>query len=504
MASLSLKKYYRRQEVSLYQKSATELAKMLRSKEVSAEEICKSHIERIHSTDEAVGSFISTRFDKALESAREVDRKIAKGEPLSPLAGIPISVKDNIILKGEKTTAASRMLENYVGVYDATVVEKLHSQDMVILGKTNLDEFAMGVSTKTSYFKTSKNPLDLSRVAGGSSGGSASSIASLQAPISLGSDTGGSIRQPASYCGILGLKPTYGRVSRYGLMALGSSLDQIGPFARNSEDLALTLNAICGHDVKDATSSKVATPDFSSFLGEDVKGMKVGIVSSMINDPHVNDQMKASVIEAIENLRALGAEIIEIEMPVLKYAIEAYYIIQPAEASSNLARYDGIRYGHRAEKFDSIQDMYVKSRSEGFGKEVKRRIMVGNYVLSAGFYDAYYKKALKLREMIKEAYTQAFQTVDVILTPTVPNVSFKSSENLSVIDSYLIDIFTVPVNLAGLPGISIPTGKIGNLYGSIQLVANRFEEGKLLKVSSAYEKLRGLVHYPENLGGANV
>ncbi|MCX5774651.1 MAG: Asp-tRNA(Asn)/Glu-tRNA(Gln) amidotransferase subunit GatA [Fusobacteria bacterium] len=490
--------------MKLYQKTASELARMLRSKEISSIEITESFIERIEKTDGAVGSFISTRFDEAIKTAKMVDEKIAQGEVISALSGIPISVKDNIILKGEKTTAASKMLENYVGVYDATVVEKLKSQGVVILGKTNLDEFAMGVSTKTSYFKTSKNPLDLSRVAGGSSGGSASSIASLQAPISIGSDTGGSIRQPASYCGILGLKPTYGRVSRYGLMALGSSLDQIGAFAKNSEDLALTLNAICGHDVKDATSSKTPTNDFASFIGESVKGMKVGVVSSMVNDPHVNDAMKASVIEAIENLKLLGAEIIELEMPALKYAIEAYYIIQPAEASSNLARYDGIRYGHRAEQFDTIQQMYVKSRSEGFGKEVKRRIMVGNYVLSAGFYDAYYKKALKLREVIKESYANAFKSVDVILTPTVPNVAFKCEENLSVVDSYLIDIFTVPANLAGLPGISIPTGKIGNLYGSIQLVSNNFEEGKLLKVSSAYEKLRGVIHYPENLGGANV
>lgn len=490
--------------MGLYRKTAAELSKLIQQREVTAQEVTESFLERIQETEESVGSFISLRNEKALLTAKEIDSRLAKGETLGPLAGIPIAVKDNIILRGEITTAASKMLENYEGVYNATVVEKLNDVGMVMLGKTNLDEFAMGVSTQTSYFKTSKNPLDLSRVAGGSSGGSASSIAALQAPISLGSDTGGSIRQPASYCGVVGLKPTYGRVSRYGLMALASSLDQIGPFAKTTEDIALTMNIISGYDPRDATSVHKKQEDFTHYLKSTLKGLKIGVVKSMVEHPQVNALMKKSVLESIDQLKALGAEIVEIELPILESAIEAYYIIQPAEASSNLARYDGIRYGHRTSEFETLQEMYIKSRSEGFGKEVKRRIMMGNYVLSAGFYDAYYKKALKIRSMIQESYREAFTKVDAIITPTVPNVSFKSNEKLSVIDSYLIDIFTVPVNLAGIPGISIPTGKIGELYGSIQVVANHFEEGKLIQIAHAYETLRGAIIYPETIGEKNV
>lgn len=471
----------------LYKHTAIELSTMLKEKKITAVELINSMFDRIEETEDRVGSFTLLKKESALEEARIVDEKIAKGEELLPLEGIPIAIKDNMVSKGDLTTASSKMLNNYTGIYDSTVVKKLKEAGAIIIGKTNMDEFAMGSTTKTSYIKESKNPWDLERTPGGSSGGSASSLAGGQTILSLGSDTGGSIRQPAAFCGVVGLKPTYGRVSRYGLMAFASSLDQIGPMGKSVEDVASLLNVISGYDEMDATSVDIETPNFTENLDGNIKGMKIGVPKEYFIEG-LNPEIKKVTEEAIENYRKLGAEIVPITLPNTEFAPATYYILAPAEASSNLARFDGVRYGFRAENYDGIMDMYVKTRSQGFGSEVKKRIMIGTYVLSAGYYDAYYKKAQKVRRLIKNDFDNAFTKVDVILTPATPGTSFKLTDKKSSVELYLEDIFTIPANLAGIPGLVIPAGKVNNLPVGIQLLGKAFDEATILKAGDAYEK----------------
>jgi len=471
----------------LYKHTATELSKMLKNKKVTSVEIITDIFNRIEETEDRLGSFTLLKKESALEKAKKVDEKIARGEELLPLEGIPIALKDNMVSKGDITSAASKILGNYEGIYDATVVKKLEDAGAIIIGKTNMDEFAMGSTTKTSYIKESKNPWDLERTPGGSSGGSASSVAGGQVPLSLGSDTGGSIRQPAAFCGIVGLKPTYGRVSRYGLMAFASSLDQIGPMGKSVEDVATLLNIIAGYDEMDATSMELEVPDFTANLDGNIKGMKIGIPAEYFIEG-LNSEIKKITEDAIENFKKLGAEIVPINLKHTEFAPATYYILAPAEASSNLARFDGVRYGYRAENYDGIMDMYVKTRSQGFGSEVKKRIMIGTYVLSAGYYDAYYKKAQKVRQLIKNDFDAAFNQVDMILTPATPGTSFKLTDKKTDVELYLEDIFTIPANLAGIPGLVIPAGKVNGLPVGIQLLGKAFDEATLLKAGDAYEK----------------
>ena len=428
--------------------------------------------------------------ESALKRAEMLQEKLDNGEDIGILGGVPIAIKDNICIDGTKTTCSSRMLEDFVAPYTATVVKKLLDAGAIIIGKTNMDEFAMGSSTATSYFKKTKNPWDIERVPGGSSGGSAASVASDMAFASLGSDTGGSIRQPASYCSVVGMKPTYGTVSRFGLIAFASSLDQIGPFTKDIEDMAIMLNVITGKDKMDTTSVDVEYPDYTEALGKSIEGKTIGIPTKFFGDG-LNEEVKERFEEAIEVYKKLGANIKEIDLDYAKYALATYYIISTAEASSNLARFDGIRYGHRAEDFDDLIDLYKKSRTEGFGTEVKRRIMLGTYVLSSGYYDAYYKRAGQVRTLIIEDFKKAFKDVDVIALPTAPNVSFKFGEKTeNPLEMYLEDIFTVPVNIAGLPGISIPCGFTETLKMPVglQLIGNLFEEEKILTFADAFEK----------------
>ena len=427
--------------------------------------------------------------EEALEKARKIDEDRKEGKPVSKYAGIPIAIKDNMCITGTKTTCSSKMLENFVAPYNATVIEKLNKEDFVYLGKTNLDEFAMGSSTENSAFFTTKNPWDLERVPGGSSGGSSAAVAADMAPWSLGSDTGGSIRQPASLCGVVGLKPTYGLVSRYGLVAYASSLDQIGPITKDVTDAALLLNIIAGHDEKDSTSMNIEERDYTSSLVNDVKGMKIGLPKEYIGEG-VNEEVRQAVLEVAKKYEELGATVEECSLEVGKYATGTYYIIADAEASSNLGRFDGIRYGYRTEHFENIKDIYRNSRSEGFGPEVKRRIMLGTYVLSAGYYDAYYKKAQKVRTVIKKAYNELFEKYDLLLTPTSPTTAFKIGEKSdNPLEMYLSDICTVPVNIAGLPGISIPCGLDSKgLPLSFQLVGKAFDEETIIRAAYTYEQ----------------
>ncbi len=398
-------------------------------------------------------------------------------------------IKDNMNIKGTKTTCASKMLENYESLYDATVIEKLKAEDMIFLGKLNMDEFAMGSSTEHSAFFKTFNPWDLSTVPGGSSGGSAAAVAADMAPCALGSDTGGSVRQPASLCGVVGLKPTYGLVSRYGLVAYASSLDQIGPLTKDVTDSAILLNLISGHDEKDSTSCNVEKKDYTLSLKNDVKGMKIGVPKEYLEEG-IHPEVKESILKAIEKYKELGAIVEECSLDVGKYAISIYYVVSDAEASSNLGRFDGIRYGYRTEKFENLRDIYLNSRSEGFGEEVKRRILLGTYVLSSGYYDAYYKKAQKVRTVIRNAYDELFKKYDLLLTPTSPFTAFKFGAKLdNPIEMYLADIYTVPVNIAGLPGISIPCGVDSNgLPTSFQLIANAFDEEKMFRAAYTYEQ----------------
>jgi aspartyl-tRNA(Asn)/glutamyl-tRNA(Gln) amidotransferase subunit A len=475
--------------VELYELTAHELSDLLREKKVGAVEITRSLLDRIEKVDAKVGSYITVCRDRAIEKAREVEGKIYRGEANSPLAGIPMAIKDNMCTEGVLTTCASRMLSNFIPPYDSTVVKKLNAEDVILLGKTNMDEFAMGSSTENSYFKRTKNPWDLERVPGGSSGGSAAAVAACEAVFALGSDTGGSIRQPASFCGVVGLKPTYGAVSRFGLVAFASSLDQIGPLAKDVTDCALAMNAIAGYDPLDSTSADMNYPDYTRSLVNDIKGIKIGIPKEYIGEG-IHGEVKKAVLEAVETLRRLGAECEEFSLPITEYAIPAYYLISSAEASSNLARYDGIKYGYRAEKFTDLLDLYKQTRSEGFGAEVKRRIMLGTYALSSGYYDAYYKKALQVRTLIKQGFDQAFSKYDLVVGPTAPTTAFKIGEKAdNPLEMYLEDIYTVSVNIAGLPGLVIPCGMDGNnLPIGLQLIGKAFDESTLLRVAYTFEQ----------------
>lgn len=480
----------------IYKLTATEIRNKFISGELTAVEIVNSFFERIEAVDDKVKSFVSLRKDKALLKAYSLDEKRKNGEELGQLAGVPVAIKDNMLMVGEKSTSCSKILEGYVGIYDATVVKKLKEADAIIIGSTNMDEFAMGSTTKTSIYKMTANPWDLERVPGGSSGGGAASVAAQEVPLSLGSDTGGSIRQPAAFCGIVGLKPTYGRVSRYGLMAFASSLDQIGPFAKTVEDIALAMNIISGADDYDATVSKKEVEDYTGVLNQDIKGIKIGLPKEYFIEG-LNQDIKNMLDKTVENLKELGAEIVEVSLPHTKYAVPTYYVLAPAEASSNLARFDGIRYGNRAKDYSNLEELYIKTRTEGFGAEVKRRIMIGTYVLSAGFYDAYFKKAQKVRAKIKQDFENVFKEVDVILSPVSPNVAFKLSDSKTPLELYLEDIFTIPANLAGIPAISLPVGLINKLPVGIQFLGRAFDEAGIIKVASALEKKVGKLELPE-------
>ena len=469
-----------------------ELVAKLKSKELTSEEITKAYVDRINDKEKDVKAFVTTLCDEALEKAKEIDNKKEAGEKVFDFAGIPVGIKDNICTKGIRTTCSSKMLEDFISPYDATVTEKLLGEDLIDLGKLNMDEFAMGASTEYSYFKKTSNPWNLNCVPGGSSGGSAAAVAAELVPWALGSDTGGSIRQPAAFCGVVGLKPTYGLVSRYGLVAFASSLDQIGPITKDVTDAAMLLNIIAGHDEKDTTSYEVEKKDYTKALNKDIKGLKIGVPKEFFAEG-INEEVKQKLYEAIETYKKLGAEVEEISLDIAKYSLATYYIIACAEASSNLGRFDGIRYGHRAENFTNLKELYKNSRSEGFGAEVKRRIILGTYVLSSGYYDAYYKKAQQVRTLVKNEFSKAFEKYDVLLTPTAPNVAFEiGTKSNNPLEMYLADICTVSVNIAGLPAISIPCGVNGdNMPIGMQLIGNKFEEEKILNTAYAFEQEYG-------------
>ena len=466
-----------------------ELQDKLKNKKLTVTEITQAYINRIEEKEKDVEAFVTTLTQEAMKQAREIQDKIEKNEIQGNYAGIPIGIKDNICTKGIKTTCSSRMLENFISPYDATVVENLKKENMIDLGKLNMDEFAMGGSTEYSYFKKTRNPWNLNKVPGGSSGGSAAAVAANLVPWALGSDTGGSIRQPASFCGVVGLKPTYGLVSRYGLVAFASSLDQIGPITKDVKDSAMLLNLIAGHDEKDTTSANREKIDYTKCLKNDVKGLKIGIPKEFFGEG-INEEVKASLEKAIEKYKELGAEVEEFSLDIAKYSLATYYIIACAEASSNLGRFDGIRYTYRTPEFKNLKELYKKSRSEGFGPEVKRRIILGTYVLSSGYYDAYYKKAQQVRTLVMNEFNKAFEKYDVILTPTSPTVSFDiGSKSNNPLEMYLSDICTVSVNIAGLPGISIPCGvdKEGMPIG-MQLIGNKFCEETILNAAYTFEQ----------------
>ncbi|RUM59517.1 MAG: Asp-tRNA(Asn)/Glu-tRNA(Gln) amidotransferase GatCAB subunit A [Persephonella sp.] len=475
--------------MELWKKSLKELSDLINSKEVKPSEVVEAFVKRTEEIEPKINSYITFLGEKALEDAKKKDEELAKSNNKGKLFGIPIAIKDNIITKDIKTTCASKILENFVPPYNATVIEKLEEEGYILTGKTNLDEFAMGSSTENSAFFTTKNPWDLTRVPGGSSGGSSAVVSAGLVPAALGSDTGGSIRQPAAFCGVVGFKPTYGRVSRYGLVAFASSLDQIGTFSRTVEDTAILMNVIAGKDEKDSTSVKIEDIDFTSFIGKDIKGIKIGIPKEYFPEDLDRD-VKEIILKGVKQLEDEGAEIVEISLPTSKYSIEAYYIIAPSEASSNLARYDGVRYGYRTKDYKDLEEMYSKTRAEGFGAEVKRRIMLGTYALSSGYYDAYYLKAQKVRTLIYQEFMDAFNKVDVIITPTTPDVAFKIGEKSNnPVEMYLSDIFTVSVNMAGLPAISIPAGFKNSLPIGMQIIGKPFDEGTVLQVADRFEKL---------------
>ncbi|ABZ85532.1 aspartyl/glutamyl-tRNA(asn/gln) amidotransferase, a subunit [Heliomicrobium modesticaldum Ice1] len=486
--------------MKLYTKTAHELHDLLVRKEVSATEIVKTQADRMQALEPKIRAFVTLTVDKALEQAARVDAKIAAGEAIGPLEGIPMAIKDNMCTDGVRTTCSSKILNNFVPPYDATVVTKLKEAGAVMMGKTNLDEFAMGSSTENSGFFATCNPWDIERVPGGSSGGSAASVAAGQAVFSLGSDTGGSIRQPAAFCGVVGLKPTYGAVSRFGLIAFASSLDQIGPFTRDVRDCAHVMNAIAGHDAKDSTSAPVDYPDYTSLLGKPIKGWRVGLPKEYFGDG-MDPEVKEVIEKAVKTIEDLGAEVAECSLPHTEYALPVYYLIAPAEASSNLARYDGVRYGYRSESADDLITMFKKTRAEGFGDEVKRRIMLGTYALSSGYYDAYYLKALKVRTLIKNDFDQAFEKFDVILSPTTPTVAFKFGDRTdNPLQMYLSDIYTLSVNLAGIPGLSINAGFAKGMPVGLQIIGKPFDEARLLQIAYAYEEATGCHSKMPDLG----
>ena len=472
--------------------SIRELHQQLVKKERSAVEITQEALERIQALEPKLHSFLCVTAERALEQAGAVDAKIAAGEEIGLLAGIPVGIKDNLCTKGIPTTCASRILENFVPPYESTATQKLADAGAVMVGKTNLDEFAMGSSTENSAYQVTANPWDLSRVPGGSSGGSAAAVSSQECVVALGSDTGGSIRQPASFCGVVGMKPTYGLVSRYGLVAYASSLDQIGPFANTVEDAAILLSAIAGYDPKDSTSLKVAIPNYAASLKPDFKPrgqLRIGIIKETFGEG-LDSVVEQAVTKAIDQLQSLGAEIHIISCPRFRYGLPTYYIIAPSEASANLARYDGVKYGYRAPDADNLLSMYTRTRAAGFGTEVKRRIMIGTYALSAGYYDAYYLKAQKVRTLIKQDFEKAFGVVDVLVCPTSPTTAFKAGEKTTdPLSMYLTDLMTIPVNLAGLPSLSLPCGfDDQGLPIGLQLIGNVLREDQLFQVAYAYEQ----------------
>ncbi|HER2678020.1 TPA: Asp-tRNA(Asn)/Glu-tRNA(Gln) amidotransferase subunit GatA [Streptococcus pyogenes] len=471
--------------MSFNHKTIEELHDLLVAKEISATELTQKTLEDIKSREEAVGSFITVSEEAALKQAAAIDAKGIDADNL--MSGIPLAVKDNISTKGILTTAASKMLYNYEPIFDATSVANAYAKDMIVIGKTNMDEFAMGGSTETSYFKKTKNAWDHTKVPGGSSGGSATAVASGQVRLSLGSDTGGSIRQPAAFNGVVGLKPTYGTVSRYGLIAFGSSLDQIGPFAPTVKENAHLLNVIASSDVKDATSAPVRIADYTSKIGRDIKGMKIALPKEYLGEG-IDPEIKETVLAAAKQFEALGATVEEVSLPHSKYGVAVYYIIASSEASSNLQRFDGIRYGFRADDAKNLDEIYVNTRSQGFGDEVKRRIMLGTFSLSSGYYDAYFKKAGQVRTLIIEDFDKVFADYDLILGPTTPTVAFGlDTLNHDPVAMYLADLLTIPVNLAGLPGISIPAGFVDGLPVGLQLIGPKYAEETIYQAAAAFE-----------------
>lgn len=478
--------------------TALQLGQMIKKKEVSVKEAVQESLAQIADLDETLGSFVTVDEEGALKRAEEVQKGIDDGTITGALAGVPVAVKDNICTKDLLTTCSSKILSNFVPPYSAQAVDNLKAAGAVIVGKTNMDEFAMGSTTETSAYGVTRNPWNTEHVPGGSSGGSCAAVASCEVPYALGSDTGGSIRQPGSFCGVTGLKPTYGTVSRYGLIAYGSSLDQIGPIAKDISDCAAILEMIASYDKKDSTSVKRDAYDFTSALLDDVKGMKIGIPSDYLS-AGLKEEVKAAVLKAAEVLKAKGAEVEEFQLSLVEYAIPAYYVIASAEASSNLARFDGVKYGYRAKDYNGLHNMYKKSRSEGFGEEVKRRIMLGSFVLSSGYYDAYYLKALRTKALIRQSFDRAFEKYDVILGPVAPTTAPKLGASLSdPLQMYLGDIYTISVNLAGLPGVSVPCGIDSNgLPIGVQLIGDCFQEKKIIRAAYAYEQARGNWQAPE-------
>ena len=474
--------------MELHELTIHELQDKLRAGETTAAEINASVFSRIDAVDQNLHAYILLMREQAAAEAERADAEIRRGE-IKPLTGIPIALKDIFCTRGIRTTCGSRILENFIPPYDATVVEKLRTAGAVFIGKTNMDEFAMGSSTETSYFGITRNPWDPDRIPGGSSGGSAAAVAADECIAAIGSDTGGSIRQPAALCGIVGMKPTYGRVSRFGLIAFASSLDQIGPFTKDVEDCAILMNVIAGYDPRESTSVPEEVPDYRSFLGRGIEGWTVGIPREYFV-AGIDPEVEAAVRRAIKGVEGLGARCIEVSLPHTRHCVAVYYIIAPAEACSNLARYDGVKYGFRASGGQDLMEMYKKTRSAGFGAEVKRRIMIGTYALSSGYYDAYYRKASQVRALIRNDFDEAFRTCDVLMTPTTPTPAFRIGEKTEdPIQMYLSDIFTISANLAGIPGISVPCGFTAEgLPIGVQFLAGHFREGRLLQCASAYEK----------------
>ncbi|GAX91156.1 Asp-tRNA(Asn)/Glu-tRNA(Gln) amidotransferase subunit GatA [Effusibacillus lacus] len=488
--------------MSILDVSIRDLHTKIRDKEIKPSELTEVALQRIEETDGTIKAYLTVTAEEAMARAKKLDNLPEGNLPL--LYGIPGALKDNMCTEGVRTTCASQILANYIPPYTATAVAKLEEHNYVLVGKTNMDEFAMGSSTENSSFFKTANPWDPERVPGGSSGGSAATVAAGHVPFALGSDTGGSVRQPASYCGVVGLKPTYGRVSRFGLVAFASSLDQIGPIARNVEDAATVLQAVAGYDKMDSTSANVEVPDYLAALTGDIKGLRIGMPKEYFAEG-LDPEVAARVREAIQTLESLGAVVEEVTLPHTQYAVSTYYLIAPAEASSNLARYDGVRYGVRVEDAEALLDMYKKTRAQGFGPEVKRRIMLGTYALSSGYYDAYYLRAQKVRTLIKQDFDKVFERFDVVVSPTAPTVAFKSGEKIDdPMTMYLNDIYTIPVNLAGLPGISVPCGLAQGMPVGLQIIGKAFDESTLLKVAHAYEQQAKLDLRPALAGGVRA
>ena len=472
----------------MFQKTIAELITDLQNKTISSVELTQAYLDRIQAQDKHYNSYITVTPELALEQAAQADNRLAAGS-CDPLTGIPIAQKDIFCTNGVKTSCGSKMLDNFIAPYDATVIEKFNAAGAVMLGKTNMDEFAMGSSNETSFYGTVKNPWNTNTVPGGSSGGSAAAVAAQLAPAATGTDTGGSIRQPAALCNLTGLKPTYGRVSRFGMIAFASSLDQAGPMTKTAEDAAIMLNTMAGFDPKDSTCMDKSVPDYTANLNQDLKGLKIGLPKEFF-EKGMDEGVAKVIEEAINTYKKAGAELIEISLPHSELSVPSYYVVAPAEASSNLSRFDGVRYGYRCENPVDLEDMYKRTRGEGFGEEVKRRIMIGTYALSVGFYDAYYLKAQKVRRLISDDFKKAFEQVDVIMGPTAPTTAFNIGEKSDdPVTMYLSDIYTIAVNLAGLPGMSIPAGFTNNMPVGLQLIGNYFDESRLLNVAHQYQQI---------------